>query len=225
MSDHWDDWPDDGAEFDTADLGDPPDPADDGDTAEFGGYPTDDVEGFGPADDTGPTNDGGSARDGGPADEPGGPGPTPFGYGGLEGDADDLFDPYAEPAGTAGMGPAEEPVGVPADPPVGADPDLAPYTDSWPEAAFPDPLGIDPPEPVDGFPWTDPAALGDPAALAEAAGSDPAGDPPAGAPTTDELAGYAATELPPDTDPWAALAASEDPATSTLARFWGPEHR
>jgi hypothetical protein len=51
-----------------------------------------------------------------------------------------------------------------------------------------------------------------------------AGDPvaEAGTPEASELAGYAG-EVPPDgADPWAALAASDDPATSALARFWAP---
>jgi hypothetical protein len=66
------------------------------------------------------------------------------------------------------------------------------------------------PEPVDGFPWIDPAALGAP---------DPTGHdfPPV---DPHELAEYAGTEIPEGADPWTVLAGSDDPATSTLARFW-----
>ena len=42
------------------------------------------------------------------------------------------------------------------------------------------------------------------------------------APDPQELAAYAAEDLPPGADPWAALADSEDPATSALARFYAP---
>ena len=45
--------------------------------------------------------------------------------------------------------------------------------------------------------------------------------PAAAGPDPAELAEYAAEDLPPGADPWAALAGSEDPATSALARFWG----
>ncbi|MEU8816908.1 hypothetical protein [Actinoplanes sp. NPDC048796] len=72
------------------------------------------------------------------------------------------------------------------------------------------------PEPVDGFPWIDTGSLG---------------VVPAGAPDTpvdpvqpQELADYAGEQLPPGVDPWAALADSEDPATSTLARWWAPDN-
>ena len=69
------------------------------------------------------------------------------------------------------------------------------------------------PEPVDGFPWIDTGSLGVvPATALTDAGADPVD--PAG------LAEYAAAELPPAADPWAALAADEDPATSALARWW-----
>jgi hypothetical protein len=72
------------------------------------------------------------------------------------------------------------------------------------------------PEPVDGFPWIDTGSLGlvDPAAPHDA--------PPE---TVDphELAEYAGTDLPPGVDPWAALAESEDPATSALARWWSEQ--
>ena len=71
------------------------------------------------------------------------------------------------------------------------------------------------PEPVDGFPWIDSGSLGladIQAALHEADATDPV--QPA------ELAEYAATDLPPGVDPWAALADSDDPATAALAKWW-----
>lgn len=98
---------------------------------------------------------------------------------------------------------------------VGADPDLDGHTDTWTDQPFPEPLDLDAPEPVDGFPWTDPATLG----------TEPLPDPEAGyqgAPEPTELASYAGEEIPPGADPWTALSASDDPATSSLARWWGP---
>ena len=97
---------------------------------------------------------------------------------------------------------------------VGADPDALPDTDDQ-IAVFPPAVDVGPlPEPVDGYPWIDTGSLGliDPATVpaADAAGPDPG-----------ELADYAAADLPPGADPWAALAGSDDPATSALARFWG----
>jgi len=109
--------------------------------------------------------------------------------------------------------------GDPAGPeltPVGADPDLDANSDGWADQAFPEPLELETPEPVDGFPWTDPATLGaTPLPDADAAYQ--------GAPEADDLAAYAGEEVPPGTDPWTALSASEDPATSSLARWWSPD--
>ena len=113
---------------------------------------------------------------------------------------------------------AEQPseVVVDADPhelaTVGADPDALPDTDD-PLGVFPPAVDVGPlPEPVDGYPWIDTGSLGP---------IDPAAVPAAAAPDPGELAEYAAEDLPPGADPWAALAGSEDPATSALARFWG----
>jgi hypothetical protein len=222
MGDQWDGWVEDGPDY-GADLGGPaPDFADDG------GYP---VEGFGPADDGlspdegfGPAGDeliGGAAG----AEDLGGGDPLtgsgPIGYG------DEPFAPDPPVPAETGLGPADVPepdgqVGFgAAGTPIGADPDLDPYGDSgaWPEPTFPDPLDLGPaPEPVDGFPWTDPATLGDAAEPLPDAGAAYAG-----APEPAELAGYAAEEVPPGADPWTTLIASDDPATSTLARFWAPE--
>jgi hypothetical protein len=100
--------------------------------------------------------------------------------------------------------------------PVGADPDALPDYDGA-DTVFPPTVDVGPlPEPVDGFPWIDTGSLGlvDPAAVHESPvdGVDP-----------HELAEYAGTELPPGVDPWAALADSEDPATSALARWWSEQ--
>jgi hypothetical protein len=74
------------------------------------------------------------------------------------------------------------------------------------------------PEPVDGFPWIDSGSLGlaDIAAALHdhAADTDPV--------PAQEVADYAGTDLPPGADPWAALAGSDDPAVSALARWWTP---
>lgn len=104
--------------------------------------------------------------------------------------------------------------------PVGADPDAA--ADFAQVSAFPPAVDVGPlPEPVDGFPWIDTGSLGlyhsglDAAALAEPAGTEPV--------AAQDLAAYAAEELPPGVDPWAALAESDDPATSALAKWWNPD--
>ncbi|MCM4080120.1 hypothetical protein [Paractinoplanes hotanensis] len=68
------------------------------------------------------------------------------------------------------------------------------------------------PEPVDGFPWIDTGSLGVVPAAALAETSDPV--------RPEELAEYAGVDLPPAQDPWAALAESDDPATSALAKWW-----
>jgi hypothetical protein len=95
---------------------------------------------------------------------------------------------------------------------VGADPDALPDTDDQ-VGVFPPVVDVGPlPEPVDGYPWIDTGSLGliDPATVPTAAGS----------PDPGELADYAAEDLPPGADPWAALAGSPDPAIAALAKFW-----
>ena len=215
MTDHWDGWSEDQPDFDGpdgAEFGDPTPDHPDGD-----GYP---VEGFGTAD---------TDLSGSPDDQAG-----PIGYDGFGAEPPRVdpyteADPYAE--GGSGIGPdgsTELPAEVgfgSADPPIGADPDVDPYGDAaqWSETAWPEPANLDlgpPPEPVDGFPWTDPGLLGDAYAAAPVEPTTPAA-----APGPDELADYAGEELPADGDPWAALAGSEDPATSALARFWSPDDR
>lgn len=108
----------------------------------------------------------------------------------------------------------------PTDPAPGIDPDADPLADdeSWQRDPFPQALDLDAPEPVDGMPWSDPSVLGEeggelPSATAGAEGSPPASD----------LYAYDGSEPPADgSDPWGSLSRSEDPATSSLARFWGP---
>lgn len=211
MSEHgWDggDWPDD-LDPDTGDLGpDAPDlggdlsadPLGGGLEPDFGDAETADLGGFDPASD-GPAGD---LPDHSP-DVP------------LDPAGDSTVDaPHTLDGPEAAD--AAEPGGDPADDltPVGADPDLDTNADGWTDQSFPEPLDLDAPEPVDGFPWTDPATLG----------AEPLPDPDAGyqgAPEPTELASYAGEEIPPGADPWTALSASEDPATSSLARWWSPE--
>jgi hypothetical protein len=95
---------------------------------------------------------------------------------------------------------------------------VAPHDDDL----FPPPVDVgELPEPVDGFPWTDAATLGTPDIGTPDIGTPDIGthdDPQPVDPH--ELAEYAGTEIPPGADPWTVLADSDDPATSTLARFW-----
>ncbi|MDI6105063.1 hypothetical protein QLQ12_41415 [Actinoplanes sp. NEAU-A12] len=80
------------------------------------------------------------------------------------------------------------------------------------DTVFPPALDVDLPEPVDGFPWIDTATLG--------AGDTAGFVPPVEPVTAEDLAAYAGVEIPPGADPWTVLAASEDPATAALARWW-----
>jgi hypothetical protein len=80
------------------------------------------------------------------------------------------------------------------------------------DSVFPPALDVDLPEPVDGFPWIDTTTLG---------AADPTGFlPPVENVSAQELASYAGIEIPDGADPWTVLAASEDPATAALARWW-----
>ncbi|MDT5031190.1 MAG: hypothetical protein QOC94_1361 [Actinoplanes sp.] len=101
---------------------------------------------------------------------------------------------------------------------VGADPDALPEPDAGQALTlFPPVLDVGAlPEPVDGFPWIDTGSLGliDPVSVHAAAGTEV---------SPQDLADYAGTQLPPGVDPWAALADSDDPATSALAKWWS-EH-
>jgi hypothetical protein len=105
----------------------------------------------------------------------------------------------------------------------GADPDVDASADdpAWQDVTFPEALDLDhPPEPVDGFPWTDADVLGGPDHSLSAAYDPAAGGGPA-APA--DLAAYAGADLPPGGDPWSLLLGSDDPATSSLATFWAPQ--
>ncbi len=108
-----------------------------------------------------------------------------------------------------------------SEPVIGADPDLDLVGDDphWvQDDPFPPQLDVvETPEPVDGFPWSDPAVLGE---QQDVAGP---GDLVAENPPPEDLADYDAQDLPPGADPWRTLAGAEDPATSSLARWWGPE--
>ncbi len=105
----------------------------------------------------------------------------------------------------------------------GTDPDVSPLADdeSWNADPFPQALTFDqPPEPVDGLPWSDPSLLGD----GEVASlPDPAAGLEESPPVVDLYAYDAAEYLPGGPDPWVSLAGSEDPATSALARFWSTD--
>jgi hypothetical protein len=111
---------------------------------------------------------------------------------------------------------------------VGTDPDLdhgADHADWHDDNPFPPGLDIHAPEPVDGFPWSDPAALGDGAGPDDYApdyshlvNTGDEGGPAHAA----DLAQYDGVEVPPGADAWTHLLGSEDPATSSLARWWAP---
>src|SRR5262249_13549405 len=111
---------------------------------------------------------------------------------------------------------------------VGADPDVDPHGDDpgWHnthDSAFPPPLGWQHvPEPVDGFPWSDPDVLSHDLAGHEL--GDPAGasDGGYGSPPVSDLFEYAGLDAPEGGDAWAQLLGSEDPATGALARWWAP---
>lgn len=106
------------------------------------------------------------------------------------------------------------------DPVPGTDPDLDLVGDDpdWAaEDVFPPQLEIgEPPEPVDGFPWSDPAVLGEQHDLfVQDPGAQPGG-------SAGDLFDYDGQSAPDGGDPWQQLAGSDDPATSSLARFWAP---
>jgi hypothetical protein len=132
---------------------------------------------------------------------------------------DDRFEPGTGHDDAAGAGIVDVTDGHGLGP-VGADPDAAP--DAEQVGVFPPVVDIGPlPEPVDGFPWIDTGSLG----LYHSGPVDvPAGEPVAAEPVpAQDLAAYAGEELAPGVDPWAALADSDDPATSALAQWWRPQ--
>jgi len=120
---------------------------------------------------------------------------------------DQHHDAYADHADDPAAD-SDVPAPEPEEPPVNDEP-----VDLFPPQVDVGPL----PEPVDGFPWIDSSSLG----LADA--GPVTADTLAAAPDPHELAEYAAEELPPAVDPWAALAESEDPATAALAKFYRPD--
>jgi hypothetical protein len=126
---------------------------------------------------------------------------------------DDLHEPGTGHDDDAGQAVVDVTDGHPLGP-VGADPDAA--ADVEQVSVFPPVVDVGPlPEPVDGFPWIDTGSLG----LYHSGMVEPVAAEPVPA---EDLAAYAAEDLPPGVDPWAALADSDDPATSTLAKWWQP---
>lgn len=207
---HWSDEPADLPDADTADLGgDPLGDLGHHDGLDHGLEDTADHPGDEPADDYA---------------HPAEPAPDLLHDGGEEylGEAHDdpwpaehAPDPHDVPDPHGGYAADEAPFG---DPDLGAE-----HDPGWHGDEFPPPLEFDhaAPEPVDGYPWSDPATLGEPAAVDVADGPDHYGV--AGAAHPDDLFAYAGT-TPPAGDPWAALLGSDDPATSALARWWAPPH-
>jgi hypothetical protein len=106
------------------------------------------------------------------------------------------------------------------DQPAFGDPDVPDHDPGGYDGDFPPPLdlGHAPPEPMDGYPWSDPATLGDPSDAGGAV-ADQYGF--AGAPHPDDLFAYAGLQPSDGGDAWSALLGSDDPATSALARWWG----
>jgi hypothetical protein len=109
---------------------------------------------------------------------------------------------------------------------VGVDPDLPGDHDpgghdGWHEHDFPPPLELDTrPEPTDGYPWADPDTLGDPGTGPD---TDHGGLPLGAGASVGDLFAYAGLDaVPAGVDPWSLLLGSDDPATSALARWWGP---
>ena len=103
---------------------------------------------------------------------------------------------------------------------IGTDPDVDPRADDpgWHEPEFPPQLDLDhAPQPVDGYPWSDPTMLGTGA-------FDDGGHLPGGwsDPAPGDLFDYAGISVPDGADPWQALLGSEDPAAGALARYWAP---
>lgn len=181
-------------------------------------WPEDDDHDLGDADHLGdqPDDVGGhelwldDAYDEPPAQEHGfdvAPEPGPYGeYGGVDAHVDEPLG-WEDPADPGD----HEPV-VEYGPVFGADP--RPDFAGWAAHGFPPPLDLaDVPAPIDGPPWTD----------AELLGAVPLAEPTSewSAPPVEDLFDYAGMAAPAD-EPWAALLASDDPATSALARWWGP---
>jgi hypothetical protein len=166
-------------------------------------------------------HDGGEHEDFEPADDISGRLPEPVDH--VDDDAWEMPDDEGQLSGWEHDAPpehADEAAASWHDDPAGAGLDEPPVAEE-PVDVFPPVVDVGPlPEPVDGFPWIDSSSLG----LIDAGPISPVGaDALAGTPEPQELAEYAAEELPPAVDPWAALAESEDPATAALAKFYRPD--
>jgi hypothetical protein len=228
----WDGWPEDGYgehTGDTADLGGSDDSLSNGgldaygdpggsddafgghDAGGFGGH---DADGFGghDADGAQPPAGGEGYLEDDPmgafhadAGDPGdGPDAADQGHGDVHSDDGQLDDSRLEDAPPAGE----------LETVVGADPDVDPTAD-WSPPQFPEHLDVVGPEPVDGYPWSDANVVAAPGT----GGGDPAYGPDA-APQAAELLDYASADG--GADPWSALVGSDDPATSSLGRWWAP---
>jgi hypothetical protein len=109
---------------------------------------------------------------------------------------------------------------APAEHLVGTDPDVDSHSDAdaWYDHSFPPPLELEHvPEPVDGFPWSDPSVLGH--GLSEPAGELDGGY---GAPPVTDLFEYSGLDAGTGGDAWTQLIGSDDPAAGALARWWAP---
>jgi hypothetical protein len=199
-------FPGDGGEYggDSGEAGDPGDPGHLGGQP-GGGFLEDDPMG---SFDTGDTSDG---HDAGDAGHPGDLGDSGDGL-----DPDDAGPDAGPDAFDHAPDTTDGPDDTTADPEsvVGADPDVDPDAD-WSPEEFPAQLDFAAPEPVDGYPWSDPSAVAAPGT----GGDDPAAAPD-GAPPAQDLLDYAGAEG--GADPWSALVGSDDPATSSLGRWWSP---
>jgi hypothetical protein len=221
----WSDWGGEDGDYhgdaaETANLGDPDEPLAGGYGDPDAGYPADGGEYGG--DDGAPGPLGGQPGGGFLEDDP---------MGAFDTDPDALGDPdgsdaqppaYEDPGGDPTADGAADPAAdtasdTAADPEsvVGADPDVDPDAD-WSPADFPAQLDFAAPEPVDGYPWSDPSAVAAPGS----GGDDPSAGPD-GAPPAQDLLDYAGAEG--GADPWSALVGSDDPAASSLGRWWSPD--
>jgi hypothetical protein len=227
--DHHDDW---------ADWSEEPADFPDADTADLGGH---DVSDLGHPDDLGhpedPAHDGFDAADAEPLAQPG---PDLLHDGDDNLALDPSHDDDLHPSDDAALHSSESALsddgvhghetlgeaGHESDQPAFADPDAPVDHDPGSyDGDFPPPLdlGHAPPEPMDGYPWSDPATLGEPSGVTDAVGSGVADQFGfAAAPHPDDLFAYAGLQPPGGGDVWSALLGADDPATSALARWWGP---
>jgi hypothetical protein len=216
----WDGWPEDGYGEDTGDTADLSGEEQLGGLGEAGGYA--EAGGFGESGESAGFDE--SGDDHGPAaagqgyleDDPmsalsSGGGDGDGGADGPSGGDADSGEPAAEATDQALVDGVD---GADPETVVGADPDVNPDAD-WSPAEFPEQLDLTPPEPVDGYPWSDAAAVAPPGSGGEDLAAQADASPPA-----QDLLDYAATDG--GGDPWAALLGSDDPAASSLGRWWAP---